>query len=333
MKAKSLIQHFFVKFVSVAFAAILPLYVWSTPITVLRILQSEGLSKQEAQEITKNNPQLDPVRVQENIQWLKQQGATKIYKIAISAPSSLEQTPEELNAKLLWYRKMGIENFVKVIEKHPPIITMSAEYLNEKTPFLAKNHIDARHVIESLPQILGLSISDNLEPKIEWLKSVGVTNPGQMINRYAIFLGLSLEKNLKPTWYELSYHWGIPAEILEQYPSLLTSSLARLQTLRKLLDQIAGLAGLGKFELPRISLFRRMRMIKSMKPEDLFEQLYRNGILEQRHASINSFTTSDIKRINLLAAKEEFDKLAGAQVLRRSKKGNPNAPLCEEVLE
>jgi len=67
-------------------------------------------------------------------------------------------------------------------------------------------------MIQRMPQILGLSITDNIEPKLEWLQDhliLDDTALSKLIKRMPPILGMSILDNLEPklNWLQVFFSW------------------------------------------------------------------------------------------------------------------------------
>lgn len=78
------------------------------------------------------------------------------------------------------------------------------------------------------PQLLVSSVEDNLKPKVEWLKSIGVEDVALMLYKHPRILGLSLE-TLRQKYSFIVDEWGRPSKEVAIFPQCLTYSLDYLR--------------------------------------------------------------------------------------------------------
>jgi hypothetical protein len=87
-----------------------------------------------------------------------------------------------------------------------------------------------KEIVENFPQVFGLSI-DNLNMKVEYIKSLGVDNVGKVVEKCPSVLGLSIDSmNRKLSYYQIYFPTvefikNEPVHLLEKNPVLLGYSL------------------------------------------------------------------------------------------------------------
>merc|ERR1719329_225205 len=125
-------------------------------------------------------------------------------------------------------------------------------------------------IVTSSPQLLGLSLENNLRPKIQFLvEEVGISEQslGQVIGSFPNILGYSVEQNMRPKLQYLADHiLKVPmaklGRPLEKCPQLLGYSLEKRIKPRFLLLQKRGLKlGLSRMLAPTDLEFRRILRI------------------------------------------------------------------------
>ena len=81
-------------------------------------------------------------------------------------------------------------------------------------------------VIELAPSILGMSISQNLEPKVAYFQGLGM-NASRMLESHPTCFTLSLTQNIQPTVEYLMHEAKLPKAALEiqNYPAVLDVSI------------------------------------------------------------------------------------------------------------
>ena len=93
----------------------------------------------------------------------------------------------------------------KVIATFPPVLGLSiVENLKPKVEWmkgLGLSQSQVAKVIATSPQVLGLSLEANLKPTVEWIKGLGLSQSqvAKLIATFPQALGLSIEANLQPT--------------------------------------------------------------------------------------------------------------------------------------
>ena len=84
---------------------------------------------------------------------------------------------------------------------------------------------DIGKVVTKLPHILYYSIEDNLQPHVDYLKELGVTDIAKVVTRLPPILALSIEDNLKPTVEYLTNECYATISDIEKMPALVSYSL------------------------------------------------------------------------------------------------------------
>ena len=102
-------------------------------------------------------------------------------------------------------------------------------------------------LLQAYPQLIGLSLEENVRPTVEYMASVGVQDVAAAIKRHPQLLGLSITKNLQPT-VEYLTSLGVDAgKAAGINPSLLALSIeGNLMPTVRFLSEEVGMASLGR---------------------------------------------------------------------------------------
>ena len=110
-----------------------------------------------------------------------------------------------------------------------------AEALQPKIQWLMSLGLTRHRIAKAVarfPTLLGFSIEQNLQPKVQWLMTLGLSK-GQVASAIVVkpqLLGYSLEKNLKPKYVFLRHSFGVPdtASLIAKRPTVLGYSMLRV---------------------------------------------------------------------------------------------------------
>lgn len=117
-------------------------------------------------------------RIQPGVLFLKSLGKSRWERVLIKYPQVLTHSVETvLQPKLLFLEQLlDIPAGAKQLVTHyPPLLWLSTELLQRKFEFLqqalALTKVETESLIETYPQVLGLSVENNLTPKIAYLRT------------------------------------------------------------------------------------------------------------------------------------------------------------------
>ena len=99
----------------------------------------------------------------------------------------------------------------EIVLKYPPIFWLTPELLDSKVTFLETEldltAVELSFLIGSYPQVLGLSLENNLQPKVEFLRqSLSTEELREFVLYQPSLLAYSLENRLRPRLDLLKYH-------------------------------------------------------------------------------------------------------------------------------
>eukprot|EP00438_Fugacium_kawagutii_P031476 Skav222645 [mRNA] locus=scaffold10:444608:446644:- [translate_table: standard] len=171
-----------------------------------------GLTKIQVAKAVASFPQILGLSVEQNlkltVQWMLELGLTKsqVAKAVATNPRLLSYSIEQnLKPTVQWMLKLGLnESQVAKAVATSPILGLSVQQnLNRKVQWLAELGLTKSQVVKVIvdfPQILGLSIEENLASKMKLLKSYfSHTDSAQLLAKWPVILGYSrqrLEKRL-----------------------------------------------------------------------------------------------------------------------------------------
>lgn len=149
-----------------------------------------------------------------------------------SYPQLLFHSPLEMKRKLAFLttslKLSRRQDAVHIVSSFPPIFWLRAELLQEKMDFLQSAlHLDTDELtflVTSYPQILGLSIQENLQPKVSFLLNhLTMDQLREFIDYQPSLLAYSLENRLRPR-IELLKNKSIEFRYSPQYLMSLTDA-------------------------------------------------------------------------------------------------------------
>lgn len=135
-------------------------------------------------------------------------------------------SPRKTLENIEWLKSHGVEDIGKVVSSKPAILGYSIEdNLNPKLEWLKSLGVDVDKVMKLNPGALGYSLEENLIPKINWLNEQGIDS-AKAISAFPAILGASIEDNLNPKmqWLKLQ---GVkdPAKTINAFPSFFSLSI------------------------------------------------------------------------------------------------------------
>jgi hypothetical protein len=264
------------------------------------------------------------------IAWLQQQGVKDTGKLISDFPQVLRFSLEDnLKPKIAWLREQGVENIGKLLDRFPAFLTLSVEKnLKPKAEWFASQGVhDVGKLINIFPQVMSLSIDGNLKTKFEWLRDMEIQDIEKLINSFPQILTLSLDNNLKPkvAWFTdqgfkdipklietfprvLSYsltdnlapkvieyveHWKIGISEIEESPKLFEEDLPQIQGVRRMLDDIAKMAGDSGFDFSSLTIEQRKYLIRHMSEDLIFAKLKDVRAISPEKRRLSELTASE----------------------------------------
>ena len=125
-------------------------------------------------------------------------------RIVVKYPQVLTRDAQTLSTRIRMLGDLlGIEFYEEAVALYPAILWLSPDLLKSKVDFLKDalclNSDEMEILLETFPQVLGLSVENNLEPKITFLKNFLTEDELKDFVMYLpSLLGYSLEKRIKP---------------------------------------------------------------------------------------------------------------------------------------
>jgi mTERF domain-containing protein len=251
--------------------------------TVRFLTKEIGIAPEMVRKVIVSFPQILGLSVDDNLRptaryLLNDVGVPmdRLNKTIVTRPQILGCSVEKnLRPKLeLLVEMAGIEReqLPVVVARAPHVLGYSPSNIAQFLIFLLHElRVDQKKVARLLatsPQLLGLSVENNIRPKIRFLvEEVGITNVGQVIGSFPNILGYSVENNMRPKLEYLSKHiLKVPmsklGRPLEKCPQLLGYSLEKRIKPRHLLLANRGLKlGLSRMLAPTDLEFRRILRI------------------------------------------------------------------------
>ncbi|XP_078435861.1 mitochondrial transcription termination factor family protein [Wolffia australiana] len=208
----------------------------------LEYLMSVGVKAKDMRRILLRQPQILEYTVENNLKvhvaFLKTLGIadTRIGHIITAAPSLFSYNVEQsLKPKIKYLvEEVGISrsDLGKVVQLSPQILVQRIEqsWVSRLT-YLSKEVGASRDSVVKMvrkhPQLLHYSIEDGMQPRIEFLRSIGMGDAEivKVLTSLTQVLSLSLEANLKPKYLYLVNELRNEVKSLTKYPTYLSLSL------------------------------------------------------------------------------------------------------------
>lgn len=208
----------------------------------LEFLLKVGVKVRDIRKILYRQPQILEYTVENNLKphvaFLKSIGIpdSRIGQIIASAPSFFSYSIELSLMPTIRYlvEEVGIKgNYIgKVVQLSPQILVQRIDNSwTSRLYFLSKDLGAPRESIVKMvtkhPQLLHYSIEDGIQPRINFLRSIGMQNPEivKILTSLTQVLSLSLEANLKPKYLYLVNDLRNEVQSLTKYPMYLSLSL------------------------------------------------------------------------------------------------------------
>lgn len=144
-------------------------------------------------------------RIQPGVKFLQTLGDTRWERVLSKYPQTVTHSVEDvLEPKLLFLTNfLNIASAKQLVTHYPPLLWLSSELLAHKLAFLQDaldlTRDETEILIETYPQVLGLSVDNNLSPTISFLREhLSVEELREFCLYQPALLGYSLEKRLKP---------------------------------------------------------------------------------------------------------------------------------------
>lgn len=146
---------------------------------------------------------------------------------------------------------------------------------------------DPLAVSKAFPQVLDLRLENNIKPKVAYLESIGVKNPGKVIEAFPQVLGLNLENKLKPT-IELMQKLG--CHELESHIAVLNTLCLKNIFVLQCLHDAGGLYSPEKILLNYRKLNDKAKKITGVSIAAVVGQAKKEGWIEHIKNGINKFS-------------------------------------------
>jgi len=149
-------------------------------------------------------------RIKPGVIFLKSLGNTRWKRILVKYPQVLTHSVNTVLRPKLEYLAglLNVRSAKNLVTNYPPLLWLSSDLIQRKFEFLKERldltQVEAEVLVETYPQILGLSIENNMMPKIEYLL---LHLPPDQLREWALYqpaiLAYSLNKRLIPRFEQL----------------------------------------------------------------------------------------------------------------------------------
>lgn len=146
-----------------------------------------------------------PGRIQPGVTFLQSLGGTRWERVLLKYPQVLTHSVETvLKPKLAYLEEfLDIPTAKQLVTHYPPLLWLSTDLLELKFAFVQDSldltREETESVIETYPQIMGLSIEDNLRPTISFLQThLSADQLRDFVLYQPALLAYSLTKRIRP---------------------------------------------------------------------------------------------------------------------------------------
>lgn len=146
-----------------------------------------------------------PGRIQPGVIFLQSLGVSRWERVLLKYPQVLTHSVDMvLKPKLVYLQKfLDIPTAKQLVTHYPPLLWLSSDLLEAKFTFLQDSldltKEETEMMIETYPQLMGLSILNNLEPTIGFLRTCLST---EQLRDFVLYqpalLAYSLEQRIRP---------------------------------------------------------------------------------------------------------------------------------------
>uniref|UniRef100_A0A7S4MYU4 mTERF domain-containing protein, mitochondrial n=1 Tax=Odontella aurita TaxID=265563 RepID=A0A7S4MYU4_9STRA len=99
------------------------------------------------------------------------------------------------------------EDIPRVLESFPSVLETDKSQMDDVVKYMLSIGISEDSlgpIFRSFPSLLTLDVKNDMEPVVDFVRSIGVSNVGRFVTRLPSVLGYSVEKDLRPKWEYLT---------------------------------------------------------------------------------------------------------------------------------
>jgi hypothetical protein len=162
-------------------------------------------------------------------------GTSDLGKVIAAYPSVLLLDVEKTilpNADYLM-NELGIwkDDLAKVLQLYPILLGADLDKMRHVVDYLVYLEVPRESlasIFRSFPALLTLDVEKDMEPVVDFLRSIGISNLGRFISRLPPVLGYSVQRELVPKWNYLARVCADPRFEVSRFPAYFSYPLERV---------------------------------------------------------------------------------------------------------
>jgi hypothetical protein len=162
-------------------------------------------------------------------------GTSDLGKVIAAYPSVLLLDAEKTilpNADYLM-NELGIwkDDLAKVLQLYPILLGADLDKMRQVVEYLLYLEVPRESlasIFRSFPALLTLDVEKDMEPVVDFLRSIGISNLGRFISRLPPVLGYSVQRELVPKWNYLARVCADPRFEVSRFPAYFSYPLERV---------------------------------------------------------------------------------------------------------
>ncbi|CAJ1965674.1 unnamed protein product [Cylindrotheca closterium] len=174
-------------------------------------------------------------KMSETVRLIKDEIGTRDMGKVISAfpPVLLLDAEEQIlpvTDFLMDYLEIDREEIASVMQLYPVLLSKNVDEMRWTVAYvlsLGVDRDDIGSIFRAFPSLLTTDVEESMEPVVDYLHSIGVTNIGAFVTKLPPVLTYSVEKDLKPKWNYFQRVSLKPSFELEEFPAYFSYPLDR----------------------------------------------------------------------------------------------------------
>lgn len=162
-------------------------------------------------------------------------GTVDLGKVVAAYPDILllDAETQILPAAHYLMNDLGIwkDDLAKTIQLYPVLLGMNIQDMQKVVGFLEALDVDTANMpsmFRSFPSLLAMDVERDMQPTVDFLRSIGIANIGRFVTRLPPVLGYSVEQELVPKWEFLRTVCSDPRFELSRFPAYFSYPLERV---------------------------------------------------------------------------------------------------------
>jgi len=162
-------------------------------------------------------------------------GTADLGKVISAYPSVLLHDADKqiMPAADYLMNELGIwkDDLPRVLQLYPVLLGMDIADMERVASYLMSLDVGAENlasIFRSFPALLTLDVEKDMEPVVDFLRSIGIANVGRFISRLPPVVGYSVERELRPKWEYLEAVLVDPRFEVSRFPAYFSYPLERV---------------------------------------------------------------------------------------------------------